>query len=137
MFRITSEIQFCYGHRLLDYDGKCRHLHGHNGKAIITLEGEALDSRGMLVDFGDLKRTVSQWIDLEIDHRMILCDRDPLIDVLKAAGEPLFLMPVNPTAENIAKLIFERTAAEGLPVVEVGLWETSKNYATYRRAPGC
>src|ERR671929_242125 len=35
MFRITRELHFCYGHRLLNYDGKCRHLHGHNGKAVI------------------------------------------------------------------------------------------------------
>ncbi len=51
MFRVTREIAFCYGHRLLNYDGKCRHLHGHNGRAVITLEGPDLDPRGMLVDF--------------------------------------------------------------------------------------
>ena len=39
MFRVTREIFFCYGHRLLNYEGKCRHLHGHNGRAVITLEG--------------------------------------------------------------------------------------------------
>ena len=39
MFRVTREIEFCYGHRLLNYEGKCRHLHGHNGRAVITLRG--------------------------------------------------------------------------------------------------
>ena len=38
MFRVTREIDFCYGHRLLNYDGKCSYLHGHNGRAIITIE---------------------------------------------------------------------------------------------------
>ena len=38
MFRITKHIEFCYGHRLLNYAGKCRYLHGHNGKAVITIE---------------------------------------------------------------------------------------------------
>ena len=38
VYRVTKEIHFCYGHRLLDYAGKCRHLHGHNGKAVVTLE---------------------------------------------------------------------------------------------------
>ncbi len=37
MFRLTQEIDFCYGHRLLNYSGKCRHLHGHNGRAVIVL----------------------------------------------------------------------------------------------------
>ena len=43
MFRVTREIQFCYGHRLLNYEGKCRHLHGHNGIAVISIEAESLD----------------------------------------------------------------------------------------------
>ncbi len=132
MFEVSSEIQFCYGHRLLNYSGKCRHLHGHNGKAIITLAGESLDERGMLVDFGDLKRTVSQWIDDHLDHRMVLCERDPMVKILSDAGEPLYLIPENPTAENIAKLIYEKTFEVGLPVIQVGLWETAKNYAVYR-----
>ena len=38
MFRVTREIDFCYGHRLLNYDGKCKYLHGHNGRAVITIE---------------------------------------------------------------------------------------------------
>ena len=55
MFRVSREIDFCYGHRLLDYQGKCRHLHGHNGRVLITLEADALDERGMVLDFGDIK----------------------------------------------------------------------------------
>lgn len=132
MFEVSSEIQFCYGHRLLNYAGKCRHLHGHNGKAIITLMGKTLDDRGMLVDFGDLKRTVTQWIDDNLDHRMVLCEQDPMVKLLHDAGEPLYIVPFNPTAENIARLIFEKAVEAGLPVKEVGLWETSKNYAVYR-----
>ena len=58
MFRVTREIEFCYGHRLLNYEGKCRHLHGHTGRAVITLQGSELDARGMLVDFAEIKRTV-------------------------------------------------------------------------------
>ena len=44
MYRVTREIYFCYGHRLLNYEGKCRYLHGHNGRAVITLAAPALDS---------------------------------------------------------------------------------------------
>jgi 6-pyruvoyltetrahydropterin/6-carboxytetrahydropterin synthase len=131
MFRVTREIEFCYGHRLLDYAGKCRHLHGHNGTAVITLEGPALDRLGMVVDFSDVKRVVGQWIDETLDHTMILHDADPMVPVLRERGERFVTMPVNPTAENIAKWIFDHARAQGLPVVEVRLWETPNCYAAY------
>lgn len=134
MFRVTREIEFCYGHRLLNYDGKCRHLHGHNGLAIITIEGAQLDARGMLVDFSDIKSAVSTWIDENLDHRMILSRRDPVVPYLQESGEPLYLLDENPTAENIARLIYEQSLAMNLPapITEVRLWETPKCYATYR-----
>jgi 6-pyruvoyltetrahydropterin/6-carboxytetrahydropterin synthase len=131
MFRVTREIEFCYGHRLLNYDGKCRHLHGHNGRAVITLAGAALDERGMLVDFVDIKRTVQQWIDDNLDHNMLLCRDDPVLPALRRAGERVFVMDCNPTAENIARLIYEHAASAGLPVVEVVLWETEHCFSTY------
>ena len=131
MFRVSQEIDFCYGHRLLNYDGKCKHLHGHNGRLIIVLEAENLDERGMLVDFGDIKRSVRTWVDNELDHRMILNRNDPIIPYLQSINEPMYLIDWNPTAENIARLVYEYAAKQGLPVKEVLLWETPKSYATY------
>lgn len=132
MFRVTQEIDFCYGHRLLNYSGKCRYLHGHNGKAVIVLQGERLDDRGMLVDFSDIKRAVASWIDQTLDHRMILNERDPVVEYLRGLQEPLLLLPENPTAEAIARLIYDFTHQHGFPVYEVTLWETPKSCATYR-----
>ena len=134
MYRVTREITFCYGHRLLQYDGKCKHLHGHNGKAVITLETEQLDKLGMVVDFSRLKQVVQTWIDDTLDHRMLLHKEDPVLPYLRQQDEPVFVMDVNPTAENIARLIYEYAAAQGFPVVEVKLWETENCYATYRAA---
>lgn len=131
MFRVSREIDFCYGHRLMHYEGKCRHLHGHNGRAIITFELPGLDDRGMVLDFGDIKQAISRWVDDNLDHRMLLHRDDPAVPVLQKLGEPLYLLDVNPTAENIAKLIFDITVAQGLPVVEVRLWETPRCFATY------
>ena len=131
MFRVTREIHFCYGHRLLDYAGKCRHLHGHNGKAVIAIEGEALDRLGMVMDFSQIKRVVSHWIDTTLDHKMLLHKDDPVLPFLRQQGEPVFVMDVNPTAENIAKLIFDFVKGQGFPVVEVRLWETESCFATY------
>lgn len=131
MFQVTQQIEFCYGHRLLNYSGKCRHLHGHNGRAVIVLNGEKLDDRGMLVDFSDIKKSVRTWIDNELDHRMILNESDPMVKILQELGEPLYLLPDNPTAENIAKLIYDFTKSQGFAVAEVRLWETPNSYATY------
>jgi 6-pyruvoyltetrahydropterin/6-carboxytetrahydropterin synthase len=133
MFQVTREIDFCYGHRLLNYEGKCKYLHGHNGRAVITLEAPDLDERGMVLDFTDIKRVVAAWIDDNLDHRMILQRNDPAVPALKGLNEPLFLIDANPTAENIARLIYDFTADHGFPVVDVQLWETPHCYATYRR----
>ena len=133
MFSVTREITFCYGHRLLDYSGKCRHLHGHNGRAAITLAAEGLDELGMVMDFSALKRVVGGWIDATLDHRMLLRRDDPVLAYLQSKGEPVHVMDVNPTAENIARMIFDYTASQGFPVVEVKLWETESCFASYRR----
>jgi|SRR5579872_525263 len=132
MFRVTQQIDFCYGHRLLNYDGKCKYLHGHNGRAVISLEGEKLDARGMLVDFTDIKRSIRGWIDDALDHRMIMHRDDPLLPLLTEHQQPVYAIPDNPTAENIARLIFEYARGQGFPVVEVVMWETRNSRAEYR-----
>ena len=132
MYGVTREISFCYGHRILEYQGKCRYLHGHNGTAVIYLETPSLDGLGMVVDFSSLTLTLGKWIDDHLDHRMILHKDDPALDFLKNQGEPVFVTEVNPTAENIARLIFEQAKSFGFPVTEVKLWETESCYAVYR-----
>ena len=62
---------------------------------------------------------------------MILNENDPAVPFFQEQGEPLYLLPVNPTAESIAKLIYDFTKSQGFPVREVGLWETPKSFATY------
>ena len=131
MYRVTREINFCYGHRLLHYDGKCRHLHGHNGRAVITLQAAELDRLGMVMDFSHIKQVITAWIDEMLDHKMLLHRDDPVLPFLRQQGEPVHVMDVNPTAENIARLIFDFAASQGFPVVEVRLWETDNCYATY------
>ncbi|HBO45198.1 MAG TPA: 6-pyruvoyl tetrahydrobiopterin synthase [Planctomycetaceae bacterium] len=136
MFQVTREIHFCYGHRLLDYQGKCAHLHGHNGRALITIEADGLDDRGMVLDFTDIKRVVQEWIESHLDHRMILRRDDPAVESLEKLGEPLFLLDENPTAENLARLLFDYAASQGFPVFEVKLWETPSCHAVYRPSKG-
>jgi len=131
MYSVTKRIDFCYGHRLLDYDGVCRHPHGHNAVAEIEVRTETLDKRNMVVDFTDIKRRIKGWIDRELDHRMILRRDDPLVEALQKLGEPVYLLESNPTVERIARLLFDMSREQGLPVSRVTVWETPSSWATY------
>ena len=131
MYLVTKRIDFCYGHRLLDYDGICQHPHGHNAIAEIEVETAALDARNMVVDFNDIKGLVKGWIDRELDHKMILRYDDPLVNALQALGEPVFLLDSNPTVERIARLIYDVSREQGLPVARVTVWETPTSLASY------
>jgi 6-pyruvoyltetrahydropterin/6-carboxytetrahydropterin synthase len=132
MYSVTKRIEFCYGHRLLDYDGICRHPHGHNAVAEIEVRTAALDARNMVVDFNDIKGRVKGWIDQALDHKMILRRDDPLVPPLQALGEPIFLLDSNPTVERIARLIFDVSREHGLDVARVTVWETPTSWATYQ-----
>jgi 6-pyruvoyltetrahydropterin/6-carboxytetrahydropterin synthase len=131
MYSVTKRIDFCYGHRLLDYDGICKHPHGHNAVAEIEIRTDSLDPRNMVCDFSDIKRVVKGWIDRELDHKMVLRRDDPLVGPLQALKEPVFLVDSNPTVELIAQLIFNYTREQGFSVVKVRVWGTPTSFASY------
>lgn len=131
MYLVTKRLDFCYGHRLLDHDGVCKHPHGHNAVVEVDVRAEALDARNMVVDFTEIKTVVKTWIDRELDHKMILRHDDPLATVLRELGEPVYLLDSNPTAERIAKLIFDKAIEHGLNVAAVRVWETPTSRAEY------
>ena len=87
----------------------------------------------MVIDFGDINKIVKTWIDRELDHKMLLCKDDPILKVLQQLHEPCFIMDNNPTAENIAKLIYNYAASQGLKVSQVRLWETVNSFASYKK----
>jgi 6-pyruvoyltetrahydropterin/6-carboxytetrahydropterin synthase len=134
MYRVTEIVDFCYGHRLLRYQGKCAHLHGHNGKVEIELAAGSLNDQSMVADFSDIGRIVKAFIDQNLDHRMLLHREDPLVEVLRRHDEPLFLMDSDPTAEAIARVIYDYAQSQGLKVSEVRLWETDTSVASYAPA---
>ena len=131
MYSVTKRLDFCYGHRLLDYDGICQHPHGHNAVVEIEIQAETLDRRNMVTDFSDIKRVMKAWIDRELDHKMILRADDPLTRVLQDMGEPIFIVDSNPTVERIARLLFDVSREQGLPVTRITVWETPTSWATY------
>jgi len=134
MYRVSKSVSFCYGHRLLNYQGKCRHLHGHNARAVITLESSELDELGMVMDFSEVKQLVWGWLDREVDHTLLLHRDDPILPVLQQAGERVMVTEENPTAEAIARMIYDYVAGQGYPVTDVTLWETDNSCASYHPA---
>jgi len=126
-------IHFCYGHRLLKHKGKCARLHGHNAVAEIHCQAPELDARRMVVDFEEITLALKSWIDEALDHRMILNRADPIAPVLTASGEKFFSLDGDPTAEAIAKLIFDRAVLAKLPIRKVVLWETPTSFVIYER----
>lgn len=136
---ITKVMETETGHRLVNYDGKCSHLHGHSYRWEVTVWAPDLDARGMVMDFSELKEAMTQRV-AHLDHAMVLCDRDPAYRVLKdmpatnGTTQRVIGVPFNPTAENLAALIAGQLQAElsdGVYVVRVRVWETSSSNATW------
>ena len=96
MYEIEVRAAFEAAHFIEGYAGKCARLHGHNWEVVAVVRGEKLDTLGMLIDFKILKAELKKVLD-EFDHRF-LNELEPF------AKE-------NPTAENLARKVFERLAS--------------------------
>ncbi|MCK5871209.1 MAG: 6-carboxytetrahydropterin synthase [Methylococcales bacterium] len=132
MFIITKEIYFCYGHRLMNHAGKCRHLHGHSVKASIAIKADQLNQDGMVCDFSEVKACVETYVDQHLDHNFLLHKDDPIIPLLKAQNERFMAIDEHPTAEVLSKMIFQYIKQQGFHVDQVTLWETASANACYR-----
>ncbi|MGD9643873.1 MAG: 6-pyruvoyl tetrahydropterin synthase family protein [Elusimicrobiales bacterium] len=130
--RVKKTFHLAYGHRLLNYNGKCENLHGHNGVVEVTLLSAELNSERMVMDFTELGRKMKTWLDDNLDHKVILAKADPLAPVLAEQGQACYLTDENPTAEVLARLLYAEARAMGLPVEETGFWETPTAMASYR-----
>ena len=124
MFHIVCSVNFSYAHRLIGYIGKCGYIHGHNGKVEVFLRSPKLDSIGMVRDFVDIKQSTKSLIDEVIDHKLILSKYDPILPYLLQSKEVFYSMDENPTAENIAKLLYRLLRNKELDVYKIKLWET-------------
>ena len=132
MHRISKTFHIAYGHRLLGHKGKCGNLHGHNGLVEITLKTKVLNREKMVMDFADLGRAVKKWLDDNLDHKVLLSKKDPLLKLLRKEGQACFTTAHNPTAEILAELIFKVLRRSGLPVEEAVFWETPSSMASYK-----
>ncbi len=131
MFSITKDVYFCYGHRLMNHSGKCRNIHGHSVKAAITIGASQLNDQGMVCDFSDIQQAAALFIEETLDHNFLLHRDDPLCPVLSQAGERFLPLNEHPTAEVLARIIYENMAKQGFAVQNVTLWETASANASY------
>jgi 6-pyruvoyltetrahydropterin/6-carboxytetrahydropterin synthase len=123
MFEVSVDETFAAAHNLRGYKGKCENLHGHNYKVRVTLSGKEVDSIGLLYDFVHLKQVI-QSVIRSLDHKYL--NELPPFDVL------------NPSAENIARYIYDQAAKQlhqapnGAEVSSITVWESDVTAATYR-----
>ncbi len=138
MITITRRLEFDYGHRVLGHEGKCRNLHGHHGVAEVKVGCPRLDDVGRVVDFSVVKELVGGWINEHWDHNLLLNPQDPQLDHLcdTEAQLPYVMPDGNPTAENMAQVLFVTAASllasHGVKVIAVTVWETPNCKATYK-----
>ena len=91
--QVNRAISFCAGHRLLQYEGNCRNVHGHNFKAVIHVKGSVVNKSGMIVDFNVIRDTVKEWIDVNWDHGFLANAYDfQMRDFLVANNQKFFVL---------------------------------------------
>ena len=159
MHAITRRLEFDAGHRVYQHESKCAHVHGHRYVVEVTCKQKIkeLDNLGRVIDFSVIKQVFGTWIDDELDHGMILYVKDPLCDVWKYFGnsgvrrmvekhpvsdrvfdvseQKHYIMDKNPTAENMAEMLFKKgnelLDPHGVQVTVITVWETPNCRATY------
>ena len=137
MYILKTSASFDSAHFLAGYSGKCSNLHGHRWTIEAELKSESLiesgEKRGMVIDFGDIKKAVRSLAD-RLDHAFIYergSLKESTVLALKDEGFRLIEVPYRPTAENFAMAFFDELTAEGLPLFRMTVYETPDNCASY------
>lgn len=137
---ITRRFEFDAGHRVLGHEGKCRFFHGHRYVAEVTVRSEeGLDNLQRVVDFGQLKSWIGEWLDTNWDHNTLINSNDPLLPEFRRWGQnPYVFEDKNPTAETMADSLFHIVQrillyhTEDLVCSQVRIYETPGCWADYR-----
>ncbi len=120
MYELKVISQFAAAHQLREFEGGCEKLHGHNWKIEVYICGERLGKDGLLVDFRVVKAATRKALG-ELDHKFL--------------NELESFKSINPSSENIARLIFkilsDEISGEGVTVSKVTAWESDSACATY------
>ena len=119
MYELIVESEFSAAHRLREYRGACEKLHGHNYRVELVVASGKLDALGMVADFRELKRVLEEAAE-RYDHGFL--------------NELAEFREQNPTAENVARVLFEECARRmprGVRARSVTVWESPRCGARY------
>ncbi len=120
MYKLMIRTSFAAAHNLINYQGDCENLHGHNWKVDVTVIASELDKAGLGVDFKVLKREAGVIIQ-ELDHKYL--NDNPAFD------------NISPSSEHIARYLYhrisERLNNDVIKVDSVAVWESDNASATY------
>lgn len=122
MYRLMIKTSFAAAHNLINYQGDCENLHGHNWTVEVTVSARELDKSGLGIDFKVLKKQTNQLLD-ELDHKYL--------NDLKPFQES------SPSSENISRYLFERLSQaldnDNVRVELINVWESENACASYSR----
>jgi 6-pyruvoyltetrahydropterin/6-carboxytetrahydropterin synthase len=142
---LIRQLKFCAGHRLYRHESKCAFFHGHNYRVDIEVVpaagGGEVDVVGRVVDFSLIKRRMLGWLDANWDHAFLVFEEDEnaLAAVRMVEPTKYFVMPWNPTAENMARYLLDVVAPNvlgdlGVVARRVAVWETEEACAVATRS---
>ena len=137
MFKVARKFTFSIAHILDNHDGKCKNLHGHNYKLLVEISGDLIKNgakEGMVIDFADLKTIVKREILDQLDHSFIYnqnsINETKIAKLLEELNSKTFALDGRTTAENIAKIIYQKLKSY-FNISKVKLWETDSSYCEY------
>lgn len=139
IIRVTKEFRFEGAHALQGYDGKCRHIHGHSYRLFVTVKGSPIQATdnpksGMVIDFSELKKIVTETILDPFDHALILRDDSPFTREIAISYSNVVIVDFQPTCENLA-IYFAHAIKKRLPsdikLYSVKLYETPSSFVEW------
>lgn len=120
MYRLTIKTGFAAAHNLINYQGDCENLHGHNWKVEVTVVAHELDDAGLAIDFKVLKKETNQLLD-ELDHKYV--------------NQHEFFKTISPSSENISRYLYQQLSMRlndgNVKVERIGVWESDNACAEY------
>lgn len=122
MYHLTIHTDFAAAHNLINYQGDCENLHGHNWKVEVTVAARALNNAGLGIDFKVLKRETKALLD-RLDHKYL--------------NDLVMFKDISPSSEHIAHYLFNELTSilnsDNVTVDRVNVWESDRACASYSR----
>lgn len=140
MYILKTEHSFDSAHFLSGYKGKCSNIHGHRWRVEFEIKSDSLieggQTDGMIIDFGDFKKSVKDMLDF-YDHALII-EKDTMrketLDCIKEDGFRVITVDFRPTAENFSRFFFYKLKSQGYKVHKTTVYETPTNSASYQES---